>query len=98
MNPRALAKDFWGFSRAGKELTRLHIDYEKLEPYPLKFIETTASFGVRELAPAFVPPKLASAGNAAVSRRSPNPASASLPLSYRVEDKCGYLKTTARSR
>ena len=56
MNPRALAKDFWGFSRAGKELTRLHIDYEKLEPYPLKFIETTASFGVRELAPAFVPP------------------------------------------
>ena len=37
-----LAKDFWGFSKAGKELARLHIDYEKLEPWPLKFIETTA--------------------------------------------------------
>jgi predicted helicase len=37
-----LAKDFWGFSKAGKELARLHIEYEKLEPYPLKFIETTA--------------------------------------------------------
>jgi predicted helicase len=37
-----LAKDFWGFSKAGKELARLHIDYEKLEPWPLEFIETTA--------------------------------------------------------
>jgi predicted helicase len=87
-----LAKDFWGFSQAGKELARLHIDYEKLEPWPLKFIETTASFGVRELAPAFVPPKLASAGKAAASRRSPNSAAASLPLSYRVEDKMRLAK------
>jgi predicted helicase len=37
-----LAKDFWGFSKAGKELADLHIDYEKLEPYPLKFIETSS--------------------------------------------------------
>jgi predicted helicase len=37
-----LAKDFWGFSKAGKELARLHVDYEKLEPWPLKFMETTA--------------------------------------------------------
>jgi hypothetical protein len=37
-----LAKDFGGFSKAGKELARLHIDYESLEPYPLDFIETTA--------------------------------------------------------
>jgi predicted helicase len=58
----------------------------------LKFIEMTASFGVRELAPAFVPPKLASAGKAAASRRSPNPAAASLPLSYRVEDKMRLSK------
>ena len=33
---------FWAVSNAGKELARLHIDYETLEPWPLKFIETTA--------------------------------------------------------
>ena len=36
-----LTNDFWGFSKAGKELARLHIEYEKVEPWPLKFIETT---------------------------------------------------------
>jgi len=30
---------FWAFAKAGKELARLHIEYEKLEPYPLKFLE-----------------------------------------------------------
>ena len=83
---------FWAVSNAGKELARLHIDYETLEPWPLKFIETTASFGVRELAPAFVPPKLASAGKAAASRRTPKPAAAGLPFSYRVEDKMRLAK------
>ena len=34
-----LAKDFRAFAEAGKELVQLHIDYEKLEPYPLKFLE-----------------------------------------------------------
>jgi predicted helicase len=34
-----LAKDFRAFADAGKELAQLHIDYEKLEPYPLKFLE-----------------------------------------------------------
>ena len=87
-----LAKDFWGFSRAGKELARLHIDYESLDPYPLRFVEASASFGVRELAPAFGPPKLASAGKAAASRRTPKPAAAGLPLSYRVEDKMRLAK------
>ena len=87
-----LAKDFWGFSKAGEELARLHIEYEKVEPWPLKFIETSASFGVRELAPAFVPPKLASAGKAAASRRTPKPAAAGLPLSYRVVDKMRLAK------
>ena len=38
-----LAKDFYGFSKAGKELARLHMEYEKLEPWPLKFIETTVT-------------------------------------------------------
>ncbi len=34
------APDFWAFAKAGQELARLHLDYEKLEPYPLKWIET----------------------------------------------------------
>jgi predicted helicase len=34
------APDFWAFADAGKELARLHLDYEKLEPYELKFLET----------------------------------------------------------
>jgi len=34
------APDFGAFATAGKELARLHLDYEKLEPYPLKWIET----------------------------------------------------------
>ena len=37
-----LAKDFYGFSKAGRELARLHIEYESLQPYPLKFIETSS--------------------------------------------------------
>ncbi|MBI4478873.1 MAG: N-6 DNA methylase [Acidobacteria bacterium] len=35
-----LAKDFWGFAKAGKELARLHIEYESLPEYKLKYIET----------------------------------------------------------
>jgi predicted helicase len=34
------APDFRAFATAGKELARLHLDYEKLEPYPLTWIET----------------------------------------------------------
>jgi len=34
------APDFGAFAKAGQELARLHLDYEKLEPYPLKWIET----------------------------------------------------------
>jgi predicted helicase len=35
-----LAPDFRAFSQAGCELARLHLDYEKLEPWPLQWIET----------------------------------------------------------
>ena len=35
-----LAPDFWAFSKAGKKLAALHLDYEKLEPWPLKLVET----------------------------------------------------------
>ncbi len=31
---------FWAFADAGREFARLHLDYEKLEPWPLKWIET----------------------------------------------------------
>ena len=37
--PRASASGFWAFADAGRELARLHLDYEKLEPWPLEFIE-----------------------------------------------------------
>jgi len=30
---------FWLFADAGRELARLHLDYEKLDPWPLEFIE-----------------------------------------------------------
>jgi len=31
----------WAFAKAGKKLARLHVDYETLEPHPLKFVETS---------------------------------------------------------
>jgi predicted helicase len=30
------AADFWAFSQAGRDLAALHVNYEKVEPYPLK--------------------------------------------------------------
>jgi predicted helicase len=32
--------DFRAFATAGESLARLHLDYEKLEPWPLEWIET----------------------------------------------------------
>jgi predicted helicase len=34
------AKDFRAFSAAGKELARLHLDYEQMKAFPLKWIES----------------------------------------------------------
>ncbi|PKK84267.1 MAG: DNA helicase [candidate division Zixibacteria bacterium HGW-Zixibacteria-1] len=34
------APDFWAFSKAGKKLAEIHLNYEKAEPYKLEFIET----------------------------------------------------------
>jgi predicted helicase len=34
------APDFWAFATAGRELARLHLDYEQLEPFPLNWVET----------------------------------------------------------
>jgi len=37
MIPRIpLAKDFWAFSKAGRGLAKWHLNYESVEPYPLK--------------------------------------------------------------
>ena len=33
-----LAKDFWAFSKAGRSLADLHVNYESVEPYPLEEI------------------------------------------------------------
>jgi predicted helicase len=33
------APDFTAFARAGKELARLHVEYESLKPWPLEYIE-----------------------------------------------------------
>jgi predicted helicase len=35
-----MAPDFRAFAKAGKELARLHMDYEKLGPWPLEWIES----------------------------------------------------------
>jgi predicted helicase len=77
-----LAKDFWGFSKAGKELARLHIDYEKLEPYPLKFMETTAVAASSHRHGGVKPPL----------RPADLKVGATIPLSYRVEDKMRLSK------
>jgi len=49
MLPRIpLVKDFWGFSKASRELAQWHLNYETIEPYPLpETIEARASLNVR---------------------------------------------------
>jgi len=37
----ATAEDFWAFSKAGRELARLHLHYETIEPYPLQEVITS---------------------------------------------------------
>jgi predicted helicase len=83
-----LTKDFWGFSKAGKELARLHIDYERLEPWPLKFIETSSLVLGADVAASLprhggVKPPL---------RNADLKVGAAIPLSYRVEDKMRLSK------
>ena len=34
------APDFWGFAEAGKRLGEIHVSYEDVEEYPLRFVET----------------------------------------------------------
>jgi predicted helicase len=83
-----LAKDFWGFSNAGRELARLHIEYEKLEPYPLKFIETCSGVLGADVA-ASLPRH---GGVKAPLQAADLKVGATIPLSYRVEDKMRLAK------
>jgi predicted helicase len=91
-----LAKDFWGFSKAGKELAGLHIEYEKLEPYPLKFIETSSGVLGADVAASLprhggVKPPLRNADPSPRSGQALK-VGATIPLSYRVEDKMRLAK------
>jgi predicted helicase len=36
----ALSSGFWAFAKAGQKLDDLHLNYEQLEPWPLKWSET----------------------------------------------------------
>ena len=88
-----LAKDFRPFADAGKELARLHIDYESLEPYPLKFMETGSSVAAVYRPPALT--KTTTGAQRAPLQKEP-PAGGQryndLPLSYRVQDKMRLAK------
>ena len=35
-----LAPDFWAFAKAGRRLGEIHVGYEEVEEYPLRFVET----------------------------------------------------------
>ena len=74
---------FWAFAKAGKELADLHINYEKVEPFPLKYVETA----VAAMSPS---PLRTQKGKSKSPVRTP--ALQSKPLSYRVEDKMRLAK------
>ena len=39
------AKDFWAYSKAGRDLAELHINYETVDCYPVTLVETGEVFG-----------------------------------------------------
>ena len=43
-----LAKSFWSFSKAGRELGDLHVNYEKARAWPVNLIETPLSPGTKD--------------------------------------------------
>jgi predicted helicase len=87
-----LANDFWGFSKAGKELARLHIEYESLEPYPLKFMETSVVAAALRRQGEVNSPLRKSGGVKPPLRDADLKVGATIPLSYRVEDKMRLSK------
>jgi predicted helicase len=89
-----LANDLWGFSKAGKELARLHIEYESLEPYPLKFMETGSSVAASSSrhGPSVAASLSRHGGVNPPLRNADLKGGATIPLSYRVEDKMRLAK------
>lgn len=50
MLPRIpFVKDFWAFSKAGRELAQWHLNYETVEPYPLQQSSEHLDLGDKEL-------------------------------------------------
>lgn len=41
------APDFWAFMEVGRKLADFHLNYEEVEPYPLKWIETESPLSFR---------------------------------------------------
>lgn len=37
--------DFWGYAKAGRELSELHLGYESIEPWPLEEVSTSSTSG-----------------------------------------------------
>ena len=85
-----LAKDFRAFAAAGKELARLHIDYESLEPYPLKYVEPCS--GVVGASGARPPAARVRSKAKAVRPQAERRSALQIPLSYGVEDKMRLAK------
>ena len=42
------SSDFWHFSKAGRDLAELHINYETMTPYPVEYAEGTLAIGMLE--------------------------------------------------
>ncbi len=43
------AADFWAFSKAGRELGTLHVDYEKVAPHPVKLERSKSDLPAKQL-------------------------------------------------
>ncbi|MFB3921582.1 MAG: type ISP restriction/modification enzyme [Terriglobia bacterium] len=85
VRPQDDKEPFWAFAKAGKELAELHINYETIEPYPLKYVETAGS-PRRSLNSRPSPRGREWPGGPGEGGHTPQ------PLSYRVDDKMRLAK------
>ena len=86
---------FWEFAEAGRELARLHVEYEAVDEYPLKFIETGG--GAKSKAQERAgPSSLRSLGMTTKGKAKNKPTAQKsvpwLPFTYRVIDKMRLAK------
>jgi predicted helicase len=42
------AKDFWAFSKSGRKLAKWHLEYETVDPYPVKEAESNTRLSAKE--------------------------------------------------